>query len=126
MFLLICTELFAPQYEVFYLIKAEVTNAYDRLIKAVVNVESGGNVWALNITEQAVGAFQIRAIRVAHFNKLTGKQYTIWDMYNYNIAQEVFLQFAIMKGLDYEAIARSWNGRGEMTDIYWEKVKARL
>lgn len=98
---------------------------YEEILQAVMQVESNGNVLAYNAEEQAVGCLQIRQCRVDHFNQLSGKNYTLQDMYDYSKAVEVFMLFADRLH-DYEKIARRWNGSGPMTDIYWEKIKNRL
>ena len=97
---------------------------YYPLIKAIVYVESRGNDSAYNPKENAVGAFQIRECRINHYNRLTGKNYTHDEMYEYDKALEVFLYFC--KDRDYEAVAKSWNGSGKLTVIYWDKVKHQL
>lgn len=102
-----------PQFRIYY-----------PLIKAVVYVESRGNDSAYNPKENAIGAFQIREIRINHYNRLTGKNYTHDEMYEYDKALEVFLYFA--DGKSFEKAAKSWNGSGKLTIIYWEKVKHQL
>lgn len=98
---------------------------YEEILQAVMQVESNGNVLAYNAEEQAVGCLQIRQCRVDHFNQLSGKNYTLQDMYDYSKAVEVFMLFADRLH-DYEKIARRWNGSGPMTDIYWSKVQKHL
>ena len=46
------------------------------------------------------------------------------DCYRLRISKEIFLYYARILGPDYEIIAKRWNGSGEMTIEYWEKVKA--
>jgi len=99
-------------------------NMYEPLIKAVLIVESNGDPKAYNKVEDAIGAFQIRLCRIKHYNKLTGKNYTHNDMYDFNKAKEVFLYFAA--GKPFEQAAKNWNGSGPMTEIYWQKVKKHL
>lgn len=81
----------APDIKVAFICFAEPADAYDRLIKAVVQVESAG------------------------------------DCYNFQISKEIFLYYARQTGYpDYETIARNWNGSGNTTLDYWEKVKSNL
>lgn len=102
-------------------------DVYDKLVKAVVQVESKGDTLAFNLKEGAVGAFQIRRVRLLDYNKETGKNYTMQDCYSYNISREIFLHYAAKIGYpDYEKIARKWNGSGKMTLDYWKKVKVLL
>lgn len=124
LFLLFTLKVTAPDRKVIYIIRAEPVDAYERLIKAVVQVESGGDTLAYNLIEEATGAFQIRPIRLQDYNLRTGNKYKIEDCYNYDISIEIFLYYANLLGIPhYETIARNWNGSGKATIDYWEKVK---
>jgi hypothetical protein len=117
----------APDDKVAYIIMSEPVDAYDRLINAVVQVESIGNTMANNLLEEAFGAFQIRPIRLLDYNQRTGNKYKMEDCYNYNISKKIFLYYANQIGFpEYEKIAKNWNGSGETTLEYWEKVKSYL
>jgi hypothetical protein len=116
-----------PDLKVAYIYSSEPIYAYDRLIKAVVQVESSGDTLAYNLTEEATGAFQIRPIRILDYYQRTGNNFKIGDCYNFEISKEIFLYYARQAGYpDYETIARNWNGSGETTLDYWEKVKLNL
>jgi len=110
-------ELFIPH--------AKGINPYEALINAVVWVESRGDPYAYNDFENAVGAFQIRQIRIDHYNQLTGNVYRLEDCYDYELSKRVFLHFA-MQLPDFETIAKRWNGSGPLTEIYWKQVKMKL
>jgi len=117
----------APDINVAYIGSFEPVDAYARLIKAVVKVESAGDTLAYNLSEDAVGAFQIRPIRLLDYYQRTGNNYKLEDCYNFEISKEIFLYYARQIGYqDYETIARNWNGSGETTLDYWEKVKLNL
>lgn len=117
----------APDDKVAYIIFTEPVDAYDRLIKAVVQVESFGDTTANNLFEEAIGAFQIRPIRLLDYNQRTGNKYKMKDCYNYNISKKIFLYYANRIGFPkYEKIAKNWNGSGVTTLEYWEKVKSYL
>lgn len=117
----------APNLKFFYINAPEPINAYERLIRAVVMVESGGDFMAYNILEEATGAFQIRPIRLLDYNLRTGNDYKIEECYNFNLSREIFLYYANLIGIPhYETIARNWNGSGEATQEYWDKVKFNL
>jgi hypothetical protein len=117
----------APDDKFAYIIMSEHIDAYDRLIKAVVQVESFGDTLANNTLEEAIGAFQIRPIRLLDYNRRTGNQYKMEDCYNYNISKKIFLYYAHEIGFPkYEKIAKNWNGSGDTTLEYWEKVKSYL
>ena len=117
----------APDIKVAFISVSDPVNAYDRLVKAVVQVESAGDTLAYNLSEEAAGAFQIRPIRLLDYYQRTGKNYKIKDCYNFEISKEIFLYYARQTGYqDYETIARNWNGSGKTTQSYWEKVKSNL
>jgi len=117
----------APDVNVIYMPFAKPLDAYERLVNAVVMVESAGDTLAFNQLEEAVGAFQIRQIRLLDYYQRTGINYTIEECYNFNISKEIFLYYARQTGYqDYETIARNWNGSGNATLDYWEKIKANL
>ena len=117
----------APDIKVAYVKVSEPIDVYDRLIKAVIMVESFGDTMAYNLNEEAIGAFQIRPIRLLDYNQRTGNNYEPKDCYSYKISKEIFLYYAKRIGFPkYELIARNWNGSGETTLDYWEKVKIHL
>ena len=117
----------APYDKVVYIAFSEPIDPYERLISAIVKVESLGDPLAYNITEQAIGAFQIRPIRLLDYNQRTGNRYKTEDCYNYKISRKIFLYYANQKGFQqYETIAKNWNGSGATTVDYWEKVKSHL
>lgn len=118
---------FAPDMKVSYICSAEPVDAYDRLVKAIVQVESAGDTLAYNLCEEAFGAFQIRPIRLLDYYQRTGIIYKLKDCHNFEISKEIFLYYARRTGYpDYETIARNWNGSGNATLDYWKKVKSNL
>lgn len=125
LFTLICLDALAPVSRELCVLRAESVKPYERLVRAIVAVESDGNPWAYNPDGESVGAFQIRQCKLDDFNKLTGKNYQLEDMFKYDKAKEVFIYFAC-ESLDFEYISRKWNGSGKMTDNYWKLVKAEL
>lgn len=71
-----------------------------------------------------LGIFQIRQVRVDEYNRLTGSNYTLSDMFDYKISEKVFLYFASLIGpYEHERIAKAWNGSGPRTEFYWQRVK---
>jgi hypothetical protein len=124
-FLLLSIRAAAPGFQVAFILVPEPIFPYDRLIKAVVQVESKGDTLACNLIEEAFGAFQIRPIRLQDYNERTGNKYMMTDCFNFKISKEIFLFYA-RRFPDDESIARKWNGSGENTAIYWEKVKSYL
>jgi hypothetical protein len=126
-FLMLSMRAVAPVLNIVYIDGSEAINPYDRLLKAVLRVESSGDTLAYNIIEEAVGGLQIRPIRLLDYNQRTGKNYKLADCYNFRISKEIFFYYASQYGTtDYESIARSWNGSGIATIDYWAKVRALL
>lgn len=122
--LILPAHLFAPEEKVIYIPRSEGVNIYDPLIKAIIQVESGSGKYLYNEKENAVGHFQIRQVRLDHYNRETGLNHALNDCYDYKLSREIFLYFA--SGKSYERAAREWNGSGKMTDEYWKKVKKEL
>jgi hypothetical protein len=117
----------APDIKFAIILVSKPVDAYDIFIKAVIQVESSGDTLAYNVDEEAIGAFQIRPIRLLDYNQRTGKNYKKEDCYNFEISKEIFLYYAGKIGLqNYETIARKWNGSGVTTLDYWKKVKSYL
>ena len=97
------------------------------LIHAIGMVETQQDTLAYNPLEEAVGYFQIRPIRLMDYNIRTGNRYSMNDLFNYNISEKIFLYYASEIGpYNFERIARDWNGSGENTIFYWDRVKQFL
>ncbi len=124
--LLLTTKVIAPDIKTLVIVEPQPIDIYERLMQAVLEVESGGDTLAYNSLEDAYGPFQIRPVRLNDYNKRTGKKYRMKDCYTLRVSREVFLYYARILGPDYEIIAKRWNGSGEMTISYWAKVKAVL
>jgi hypothetical protein len=65
----------APMVNSLYIIVEQPVKPFDKLIKAVLLVESAGDTLAFIIDEEAVGCLQIRSIRLSDYNQWTGKNY---------------------------------------------------
>lgn len=118
---------FAPVTNSVAIIQSHPVEPFKHLIRAIGYVETGFDTLAYNPLEEATGFFQIRPIRLDDYNLRTGSDYVLKDMYDYRIAEKIFLYYASIIGpYDFERIARNWNGSGEMTTIYWQKVSACL
>lgn len=126
LFLFLSSRAIAPDVKILVIPETEPVNIYERLMMAVLLVESGGDTLAFNAFEEAYGPFQIRPIRLKDYNIRTGKNYVMQDCYKVDVSREVFLYYARHLGPDYERIAKRWNGSGEKTIEYWAKVKANL
>jgi hypothetical protein len=106
---------------------------YKPLIEAIGIIESNKNNESVNKKEGAYGYFQIRHCKLKDYNKLTGKNYSLQDMHDFDKALEVFLYFVnhnsrgkLIPDKSYELTAKNWNGSGPMTEKYWQKVQAQL
>ena len=118
---------FCPMEQVLYMEQPEPIQPFKPLIYAVGKVECDFDTLAYNPIEKAAGYFQIRPIRVEHYNRLTGEHLTLQDMYDYYKAEKVFLYYASKIGpYDFEKIAKRWNGSGKMTIDYWKRVQKQL
>ena len=109
----------------------------DKLIQALINVESSNNDNAYRSCEGAAGALQIRRTMVRDVNRIlrrqkSNKQYTYKDRWNRQKSIEMFNIYCNHYNLvTPEEKARCWNGgpRGLQklsTKRYWEKVKKQL
>jgi hypothetical protein len=126
LFLLLTTKVIAPDIDTLVIAESRPVDIYENLMKAILEVESGGDTLAFNAIEDAYGPFQIRPVRLTDYNKRTGKKYRMRDCYRLSVSREVFLYYAKILGPDYELIAKRWNGSGQMTISYWSKVQAIL
>jgi hypothetical protein len=127
MLLLLSFDVFAPESSSLPVSSASPLNPYKALINAIGMVETGYDTLAYNVVEEAAGFFQIRPIRLLDYNRRTGSNYQMKDMFDYYIAEKIFLYYASSIGpYDFEKIAKNWNGSGSMTIEYWKKVKAFL
>ena len=121
--LLLASYLYAPARNELVILQPEPINPYEPLWRAVCQVESSGNPFAVNEAEQAYGLAQIRQIRLDDYAQRTGKVYTLTDCFDKKISKEIFMYFA---SGTYEQTARNWNGKWELTEEYWKKVKQHL
>ena len=126
-FFMISLKASAPGTSVAVIFISQPVDAYERLVYAIVMVESAGDTLAINILEEAFGAFQIRPIRLLDYYQRTGTMYSVEDCLNYEISKEIFMYYARNTGHgNFQAIACNWNGSGTMTLVYWGKVKKYL
>ena len=117
----------APYQKALFIQESLPVEPFNRLMYAIGMVETKGNTQAYNEFEHAAGIFQIRQVRIDDYNRLTGHNYTLYDMFNYENSQKVFLYFASTIGpYDFERIAKAWNGSGPKTELYWKRIKEYL
>jgi len=127
LFILSPVSLKAPGTDSLIIPVHEPVNPYLKLMYATAMVETMGNELAYNETENAVGIFQIRQIRVDDYNRLTGSNFSLEDMFDRENSEKVFLFFASQIGpYNLEKIAKRWNGSGPRTEFYWKQILAWL
>ncbi len=118
---------FAPGNGLLVVINRGPIEPFKHLVNAIGLVESFGDTLAYNPKEKAVGFFQIRPVRLEDYNKRTGNNFSLKDMFNYEISEKIFLYYASQIGpANFEKIARNWNGSGPRTIYYWKRVKKLL
>jgi hypothetical protein len=117
----------APSDKSIVIITTSPDEPFKRLVSAIGMVETKFDTLAYNLTERAVGCFQIRPIRLQYYNKRTRSNYSMNDLFRYNISEKIFLYYASEIGpYNFERIAKRWNGKGKGTIQYWNQVKRLL
>jgi hypothetical protein len=120
----------------FPLVASAITPAeLDRLIPALIQVESGGNPLALGDYQQglpqAVGVLQIWTVMVDDVNRIAGTNYRPVDRLDRAKSIEMCRIYFNHYGKKWtmEQAARHWNsGPNKITgtDKYWNKVRKEL
>ena len=128
--LLICRSLPAPGLKELIILKPESINPYNRIFDAICKIESNNNPLAFCIDINglsSVGIAQIQNSRIIDFNRHTGNNYSLNDMYSPELSKVVFMHFASrINHNDIERVCKKWNGTVAMTEIYWNKIKIIL
>jgi len=104
------------------------------LLRAIEQVESGGDPSAIGDEGKAVGILQIHKVMVDDVNRIVGrKAYTYGDRFDADKSREMFWIYSkhYTPSLDREQVSRRWNGgpRGaekSATVIYWLRVKSQI
>ena len=125
---LACYSLSAPPcYQVPVILQPEPLTNLEAIWQAVVIVESSGNPYAVNYEKggYSIGVVQIRQVRIDHYNRLTGANYTLDDCFSPEVSKEVFMYFAKRIGNE-DRLIRAWNGSGPQTIEYLNLVKVWL
>src|SRR5665647_237510 len=120
-------KVFAPESESLSVVRPAPVEPFKSLIHAIGMVETQYDTLAFNPLENAVGYFQIRPIRLVDYNIRTGSTYSMADLFNYKTSEKIFLYYASEIGpYNFERIAKTWNGSGKNTLLYWDQVKKFL
>jgi hypothetical protein len=116
-------------------LKATEKVNWSKVINAIIQVESGGDVNAKS--GKSVGPMQITPILVAECNRIlemrnSRKRYSLADRVSLNKSKEMFLliQDAHNPDNNVEHAIRSWNGgqrySKKATEKYYKKVMAAM
>lgn len=117
----------APNSGAVTIIKTMPVNPYSKLMYATAQVETMGNIFAYNEIENAVGILQIRQVRIDDYNRRTGSNFKLKDMFDPGLSEKVFMYYSSLYApRDLEKIAKAWNGSGPMTELYWKRIKEYL
>ena len=117
----------------------EKDSKFDKLIYAIMMVESNGDNNAIGDKGKSIGCMQISKSVVDDVNRFSSVKYTYNDRYNRAKSIEIFKlyinHYATANRLGHEPtfedIARIWNGgpngyKKNATKTYWVKVKNYL
>ncbi len=112
----------------------ETAIANKRLINAIIQVESGGNIAAVGDGGKAVGCLQIHPQMVKEVNRILGSSvYTLSDRKDRDKSIAMFKVYTnkYTPSWDPELVARRWNGgptgeKKKATLKYWNKVQKEL
>jgi hypothetical protein len=129
--LTICSTLIAPPLGQLIIIASTPIKPWEKVWNVTCKIESNNDSTAVgdkHLKRWSHGIAMIRQSRLDDFNKRTGKNYTIKDVYDTIIAKEIFMFYA--HG-DNEVTAREWNGGPDgmikkSTIEYWNKIKEHL
>ena len=117
----------APASGALVIFYSEGFNPFNRIYFGVCTVESGMDSLAYNPNDPHGGSHGISQIgtkRLRDYNRRTGKQYTIQDLYKPAVSREIFMFYAQGLGpYHQDLIVRKWNGSGVLTYKYLKKVK---
>ena len=106
----------------------------EKLIDALVHVESKGEVHAVGDNGKAVGPLQIHKEVVDDVNRVYGTSYTYDDRKSIDKSREICRKYLLLHGggnATNEKYARIWNGgpgghRKRRTKRYWKRVRKVL
>jgi hypothetical protein len=127
LFLFSALRLFAPDSKTITIIKEPAIEPFSGLLYATAMVETMGNSMAFNEFENAVGIFQIRQVRIDDYNRRTGSNHSLTEMFDPLLSRKIFLYYASRyEPHELEKIAKAWNGSGPMTEFYWKRIKEYL
>ena len=121
---LLSFEVFAPGNNFVPVLTPEPSNPYLPILNACYAIESSNGVMLLNAKEDAAGPLGIRPIKIADYNRRTGKRITLNDRYNYEISKTIFLYYVSQCDYrDIKGMAIAWNGKSKENKYYSKIMK---
>jgi hypothetical protein len=115
----------APEQKAIYLERSEAIRD-DRLLLAIIKIESNGNPSVINWKEQAMGLLQIRPCMLKEVNRIVGyEKYSTKDCLDSLRSIEIYrvVQAYYNPTNDLKTGAILWNGKSKL-NLYWKRVKA--
>ena len=122
-------------YKSLYVFRAQSINPYEKLWKAICQIESSNNPNAFCIDVNgypSVGIAQIQESRLNDYNNRSGDSLTMDDLFHPDKSRRIFMWYASeIDPNNTEKISRCWNGgcggmNYESTKEYFKKVKRIL
>jgi hypothetical protein len=130
--LMFSLKLIAPTSNYLVILRSEVSNPYQRLLSAIIQIESGGNPSAINPKEHAFGLLQIRPVMLKEVNRILREQkiiksFTLTDALDSMKSIEMYwiIQNYYNASGDFKTACIVWNGKSKH-NRYYGKVKAKL
>lgn len=130
--LLITIPVIAPTSNHLIILRSEVSNPYERLLSAIIQIESGGNPSLINLKEHAFGLLQIRPIMLKEVNRILKEQgiiksFMLMDALDSTKSIEMYwiVQNYYNASGDFKTGAVVWNGKSKHNH-YYAKVKLQL
>jgi len=119
---------FPPEYEAPPKEIVKLTEK-QKILMAFIAVESAGNVFAYNKSEQAAGILQIRPIMLKEINRLFDTDFVLQDRFDSIKSVQMFWLFQSHHNpeLELEQLAKSWNGNANWKSLkYTAKYYAKI
>jgi hypothetical protein len=115
---------FAPSAKSLFIEMPDKIKPFERILKACIAIESGGDSLAYSFKENAAGILQIRPIMLKQYYIETGIRYTTNDCFYPAVSREIFMHFATQfNPNDLKGICRVWNGKSK-SNQYYNKIKS--
>jgi len=120
----------APPFTSLFVFYSTGINPFEKAYYAINYHESKLDSMAYNPKDPNGGSHgisQIGLLRLKDYNKRTGKNYTVEDLYKIDVSREIFMFYASKYGpYKMDLIIRRWNGSGKATYAYLKKVRQHM